>query len=51
LTSKQLWEVKRLLTVVSAQKIDGQPRRSSRPMLVAGVMDYAALRPEEAAAL
>lgn len=43
----------RLLAAVAEQKIDGQPRRSSGPMLKAffGSMYYAALRPEEAAML
>lgn len=43
----------KLLVAVKSQKIEGQPRRSSGPMLVAffAVMYYAALRPEEAAML
>lgn len=43
----------RLLDAVAAQWIDGQPRRSSGPMLRAffATMYYAALRPEEAAML
>lgn len=46
-------QAERLLAGVAAQKIDGQPRRSSGPMLKAffAVMYYAALRPEEAAML
>ena len=42
-----------LLDAVAAQKIPGQPRRSSGPMLRAffAVMYYGALRPEEAAML
>ncbi|UVS80622.1 integrase [Actinokineospora sp. UTMC 2448] len=43
----------RLLAAVGDQKVDGQPRRSSGPMLKAyfACMYYAALRPEEAAML
>jgi integrase len=43
----------RLLDAVAGQWVDGQPRRSSGPMLRAffAVMYYAALRPEEAAML
>jgi integrase len=46
-------QAKSLLSEVEAQRIEGQPRRSSGPMLVAffAVMYYAALRPEEAAML
>jgi MFS family permease len=46
-------QAERLLAGVAAQKIDGQPRRSSGPILKAffGVMYYSALRPEEAAML
>ena len=42
-----------LLSKVEAQRIEGQPRRSPGPMLVAffAVLYYAALRPEEAAIL
>lgn len=42
-----------LLSAVAAQFVEGQPRRSSGPMLVAyfGVQYYSALRPEEAAML
>lgn len=42
-----------LLAAVASQQIDGQPRRSSGPMLVAffAVMYYSGLRPEEAAML
>jgi hypothetical protein len=43
----------KLLAAVEAQKIEGQPRRSAGPGLVAyfGVPYYAGLRPEEAAML
>lgn len=43
----------RLLDAVAAQWVDGQPRRSSGPMLRAffAAMYYSALRPEEAAML
>lgn len=46
-------QARSLLSEVEAQRIEGQPRRSSGPMLVAffAVMYYAALRPEEAAML
>lgn len=46
-------QAERLLGAVEAQTVDGQPRRSSGPMLKAffAVMYYAALRPEEAAML
>lgn len=46
-------QARKLLAAVKAQRIEGQPRRSSGPMLVAffAVMYYAALRPEEAAML
>ncbi len=46
-------QFERLLAGVAAQYIDGEPRRSSGPMLVAhfGTQYYAALRPEEAAML
>ncbi|MBB4912486.1 tyrosine-type recombinase/integrase [Actinophytocola algeriensis] len=46
-------QAERLLAAVEAQTIDGQPRRSSGPMLKAffAVMYYGALRPEEAAML
>ena len=46
-------QAERLLAAVEAQVVDGQPRRSSGPMLKAffAVMYYAALRPEEAAML
>ncbi|KDN21597.1 hypothetical protein DV20_14045 [Amycolatopsis rifamycinica] len=46
-------QAKSLLSEVEAQRIDGQPRRSSGPMPVAlfAVMYYAALRPQEAAML
>ncbi|HEV7831232.1 MAG TPA: tyrosine-type recombinase/integrase [Pseudonocardiaceae bacterium] len=42
-----------LLAAVASQQIDGQPRRSSGPMLMAffAVMYYSGLRPEEAAML
>jgi integrase len=44
---------RRLLDAVAAQCVEGQPRRSSGPMLRAffATMYYAALRPEEAAML
>lgn len=44
-------QAERLLDAVAAQTVEGQPRRSSGPMLRAffAVMYYAALRPEEAA--
>lgn len=44
---------KKLLAAVEAQIIEGQPRRSSGPMLVAffAAMYYSGLRPEEAAML
>ncbi|SFQ67078.1 Site-specific recombinase XerD [Amycolatopsis arida] len=46
-------QARRLLAAVEAQHVEGQPRRSSGPMLVAffGAMYYAALRPEEATML
>ncbi|HEY0542161.1 MAG TPA: tyrosine-type recombinase/integrase [Actinoallomurus sp.] len=46
-------QARKLLSAVAAQFIDGQPRRSSGPMLTAyfAVMYYAGLRPEEAAML
>jgi len=46
-------QAERLLAAVADQKIDGQPRRSSGPMIKAffGAMYYAALRPEEAVML
>lgn len=44
-------QAKKLLAATEAQQIEGQPRRSSGPMLVAffARIYYAALRPEEAA--
>ena len=44
-------QAKKLLAAVEAQKVEGQPRRSSGPGLVAyfGLLYYAGLRPEEAA--
>jgi integrase len=46
-------QARTLLAAVDAQQIEGQPRRSSGPMLVAffASMYYAGLRPEEAAML
>ncbi|MEV0089114.1 tyrosine-type recombinase/integrase [Saccharopolyspora sp. NPDC050642] len=46
-------QAQRLLKAVEAQRVEGQPRRSSGPMLMAffAVMYYAALRPEEVAML
>jgi integrase len=46
-------QARTLLAAVEAQQIEGQPRRSSGPMLVAffACMYYAGLRPEEAAML
>jgi integrase len=46
-------QAERLLDAVEGQAVDGQPRRSSGPMLKAffAVMYYGALRPEEAAML
>ncbi|WP_435159635.1 tyrosine-type recombinase/integrase [Amycolatopsis sacchari] len=46
-------QAKGLLSAVAAQKVEGQPRRSAGPALVAyfACMYYAALRPEEAAML
>jgi integrase len=46
-------QARKLLSAVAAQFIDGQPRRSSGPMLTAyfAVMYYAGLRPEEAGML
>jgi integrase len=46
-------QAKKLLAAVEAQKVDGQPRRSAGPALVAyfGCMYYSALRPEEVAML
>lgn len=48
-----LVQARKLLAAVAAQYVEGQPRRSSGPMLVAffACMYYAALRPEEAAML
>lgn len=46
-------QARRLLRAVGEQRIDGQPRRSAGPGLVAffGVMYFSGLRPEEAAML
>jgi integrase len=46
-------QARRLLDAVAAQRVEGEPRRSSGPRLVAffAVMYYAGLRPEEAAML
>ncbi|OQO91958.1 integrase [Saccharomonospora piscinae] len=46
-------QARRLLAAVGEQRVDGQPRRSSGPMLVAffGTLYYSGLRPEEAAML
>jgi integrase len=46
-------QAERLLDAVASQKVEGQPRRSSGPMLKAffGAMYYSGLRPEEAALL
>ncbi|WP_258348287.1 tyrosine-type recombinase/integrase [Saccharopolyspora gregorii] len=46
-------QARQLLAKVGEQRVDGQPRRSAGPGLVAffGVMYYSALRPEEAAML
>ncbi|WP_435070245.1 tyrosine-type recombinase/integrase [Amycolatopsis thermoflava] len=46
-------QAKKLFAAVAAQKVDGQPRRSAGPALVAyfACMYYSALRPEEVAML
>lgn len=46
-------QARRLLEAVGEQRVEGQPRRSSGPGLVAffGVLYYSGLRPEEAAML
>jgi integrase len=46
-------QAQKLLSAVEAQKVEGQPRRSAGPGLVAyfGSLYYAGLRPEEAAML